>query len=192
MKRNVLVLAVLIAAITAMLLAGKYATRGTVKAGMPAAGELNGQVAPNFELKDTSGKTVRLADLRGKAVLLNFWATWCPPCKVEIPWFIELQKQYGPQGLQVIGVAMDEAGTELVSKYAREAGINYPILLGNDNVGDAYGGIQALPTTFYIGRDGKVVRRVFGLASHKDVERNVRAALGQGESKLAESVPTAK
>jgi cytochrome c biogenesis protein CcmG/thiol:disulfide interchange protein DsbE len=187
MKRNLVLLAVLIAAITIMLTAGKYATRGTVRAGISGSGDLNGQVAPDFQLKDVSGKTVRLADLRGKAVLLNFWATWCPPCKVEIPWFVELQKQYGPEGLQVIGVSMDENGEELVSKYVAEAGINYPILMGNDEVGDAYGGIHALPTTFYIGRDGKVVRRVFGLASHKEVEQNVRAALSQGDSKLAES-----
>jgi peroxiredoxin len=185
-KRNIATLAVIILAITAMLIAGKYMSRSSIKAGISGSADARGQAAPEFALKDTAGNTLRLADLRGKAVLLNFWATWCPPCKVEIPWFIELQKRYGPQGLQVVGVAMDESSKEAVAKFAREQGINYTIVHGDDQVGDSYGGIQALPTTFYIGRDGKIVKRVFGLASHKEVEESVRAALNQGEPAVAE------
>lgn len=182
MNRNVVVIVVLVLVVTGMLVAGKYLVKQT---GVSAANNLKGQPAPDFELKDLNGKTMRLADLRGKAVLLNFWATWCGPCKVEIPWFIELQKQYGPQGLQIVGVSMDDLGHDTVAKFAQEMGINYPILLGNDQMADAYGGVQALPTTFYIGRDGKFVNRAYGLVSHGEVESNIRAALGQGQSVAA-------
>ena len=80
---------------------------------------------------------MRLSDLRGKAVLLNFWATWCGPCKIEMPWFVELQNQYGAQGLQIVGVAMDDASKEDIAKFAKDMGVNYPILLGKEAVGDA-------------------------------------------------------
>lgn len=133
--------------------------------------------APDFALQDLNGKTLRLSDLRGKAVVLNFWATWCPPCKAEIPWFIDLQKHYGSQGLQIVGVSMDDGGRDSVAAFAKKMGINYPVLLGNGEVGDLYGGVSALPTTFYIGRDGKVLQYVPGLLSHYEVEKNIKAAL---------------
>jgi peroxiredoxin len=183
LKRDATVIAIVILVIAGMLIAGKRLTKpqtpGARLAGSNAA--IKGKPAPDFELADVDGKTVRLADLRGKAVLLNFWATWCPPCKIEIPWFVDLQKQYGPQGLQIVGVAMDDGNSRnAVAKFAKEMGVNYTVLLGNDKVGDAYGGVEALPTTFYIGRDGKIVSRVFGLVSHKEVEGNIQAALKQG------------
>ena len=92
-------------------------------------------MAPDFELQTLDGKNLKLSDLRGKAVLLNFWATYCGPCKVEMPWFVELQKEYGPQGFQIIGVAMDDASTEDIAKFAKEMGVNYPILIGKESVG---------------------------------------------------------
>src|SRR6266404_6514128 len=122
-------------------------------------------VAPDFSLESLDGKSMRLSDLRGKAVLLNFWATWCGPCKIEMPWFVDLQKQYGPQGLQIVGVAMDDASKEDISKFAKDMGVNYPILLGKEAVGESYGGVGVLPTTFFIDRDGKLVAREFGLQS---------------------------
>jgi len=140
------------------------------------------QMAPNFALKDLNGNTIQLSDLRGKAVVLNFWATWCPPCKAEIPSFIELQKKYGPQGLQIVGISMDDGGKGVVVPFARDMGINYKVLLGNSEVGDMYGGIQALPTTFYIGRDGKVLEYVPGLISHYEVEQNIKAALARSDT----------
>jgi peroxiredoxin len=180
------VLIVVVVAITGMIIGGQHLAR---KTGSPTAvSSVRGQAAPDFELKDLDGKTLRLADLRGKAVLLNFWATWCPPCKEEIPWFVELQKQYGPQGLQIVGVDMDDNPTrDAIAKFAADMKIDYPVLLGNDHIADAYGGVEALPTTFYIGRDGKIVARVFGLAAHHEVEENIRAALKQGEAAVAES-----
>jgi peroxiredoxin len=177
------VIAVVVLVISGMLIVGKRLTRpqtpGASLSGSNAA--IKGKDAPDFQLTDLDGKTVRLADLKGKAVLLNFWATWCPPCKVEIPWFVDLQKQYGPQGLQIVGVAMDEGNPrDAIAKFTREMGVNYTILLGDDKIADAYGGVEALPTTFYIGRDGKIVSRAFGLVSHGEVEDNIRAALKQG------------
>ena len=124
-----------------------------------AGPSMKGQTAPDFTLESLEGKTVRLSDFRGKGVLLNFWATWCQPCKIEMPWFAELQKQYGPQGLQIVGVAMDDASPKEIGEFAHDLGVNYPILVGKESVGDAYGGVQFLPATFYIGRDGKVDRQ---------------------------------
>src|SRR2546422_8666669 len=147
----------------------------------PTARLTQSSVARDFSLESLEGKSMSLSDLRGKAVLLNFWATWCTPCKIEMPWFVDLQKQYGAQGLQVIGVAMDEASKEDIAKFARDMGVNYPILIGKESVGDAYGGVQFLPTTYFIGRDGKVVAHEFGLKSRSEFEDNIKKALGQGQ-----------
>jgi cytochrome c biogenesis protein CcmG/thiol:disulfide interchange protein DsbE len=137
-----------------------------------------GQPAPEFSLQSLDGNTVRLADYRGKAVLLNFWATYCQPCKIEMPWFVELQKKYGPEGLQIVGVAMDDVSQQEIAKFAKEMGVNYPILIGKESVGDAYGGVQFLPSSFYIDRNGKVVDRVFGLKGRGEIEADIKKALG--------------
>ncbi|HEV3511663.1 MAG TPA: TlpA disulfide reductase family protein [Candidatus Sulfotelmatobacter sp.] len=133
--------------------------------------------APDFALETLDGKDLRLSSLRGKAVLLNFWATWCGPCKIETPWLVELQKEYGAQGLQVVGVAMDDSGKEDIAKFAQEMGVNYPVLLGKEAVGDEYGGVPALPESFFIGRDGKIVDRIIGLRGRGDIEEAIRKAL---------------
>lgn len=138
-----------------------------------------GEEAPNFSF-ELNGQPRELHNLRGQVVLVNFWATWCPPCKIEMPWFVDLQKQYGDQGLQVIGVAMDddaEKESAKIAAFSKEMNLNYPVLLGNDKVGDAYGGVEGLPTTFYIGRDGRIVSAVSGLISHSEIEDNVKKAL---------------
>ena len=107
-----------------------------------------------------------------------------------MPWFVDLQEQYGPQGLQIVGIAMDEGNAhDAVAKFSKEMGLNYPILLGNDKIADQYGGVDSLPTTFYIGRDGKIVTRVFGLVSHREIEDNVRAALKQGPAVAQNDAP---
>jgi len=170
-KRNLAIASVLAMVILIMLLANHYAR----PAAMIASG--SNQVAPDFALQDLNGHTVHLSDYRGKAVVLNFWATWCPPCRMEIPWFIDLQNQYGAQGLQVVGVSLDEGGRDVVEKFAEQRGINYPVLQGGPSVANEYGGVDALPTTFYIGRDGRVVASVAGLISHHEVEENIKAAL---------------
>jgi peroxiredoxin len=134
-------------------------------------------LAPDFSLAALDGKNMRLSDLRGKAVLLNFWATWCGPCKVEMPWFVDLQNQYGAQGLQIVGVAMDDASKEDIGKFAKTMGVNYPILIGTEAVGDQYGGVPALPETFVIGRDGKLVDKIIGLKGKAEIEEDIKKAL---------------
>lgn len=113
------------------------------------------KTAPDFTLTDSNGSKVQLADYRGKVVLLNFWATWCGPCQVEIPWFEEFEQQYKSKGFAVLGVSMDEDGWTAVKPYIAEHKLNYRILLGNDSVSQLYGGLDSLPTTFMIDRDGK-------------------------------------
>ncbi|HSU61063.1 MAG TPA: redoxin domain-containing protein [Bryobacteraceae bacterium] len=112
--------------------------------------------APNFTLKDANGQSVSLADYKGKVVLLNFWATWCGPCALEIPWFEEFEQQYKSRGFAVLGVSMDEDGWSAVKPYIAEHKINYRVLLGDDSVSQLYGGLDALPTTFIIDRAGNI------------------------------------
>ena len=183
-RRNTLVILVVVAAVAVMLIGGQYMVRKSQQGGLTPAGggPKPGASAPDFALQSLDGKTVRLSDFRGKAVLLNFWATWCEPCKLEMPWFIELQKQYGPQGLQVLGVAMDDSGKDTIAKFAHNMGVDYPVLLGKESVSDQYGGLEYLPTSFYIDRDGKVVARVFGLRSRSDIEDWIKQALSRGSS----------
>ena len=144
--------------------------------------------APDFALKDADGKTVRLSDYKGKVVLLDFWATYCGPCKVEMPWFVELQKQYGPQGFQIVGVSMDDDSTSSkeIAKFADDLGVNYPILLGTESVGQSYGGVSVLPTTFFLDRDGKIIAREFGLQSRSVFVDHIKKALSQGQAVQAQ------
>ena len=129
--------------------------------------------APDFDLTDSSGANVKLSERKGKVVLLNFWATWCGPCKVEIPWFISFQQQYKDQNFEVVGVAFDDEGWDMVKPYIAEHRINYRIVLGNDNLDKAYGGIESLPTTFVIGRDGHVASKHVGLVSKSTYQEEI-------------------
>ena len=135
------------------------------------------KAAPNFSLKDADGRTVQLSDYRGKVVLLNFWATWCPPCKIEIPWFIEFEREHKGEGFAVIGVAMDDEGWEAVKPYVRDAGVNYRVLLGADSVAQLYGGVDSLPTTFVIDREGRVAAVHIGLVGKDTYEKDLREVL---------------
>ena len=168
-----------------MLYVASHGIRG---AGNPNNDSLDvaGKPAPDFTLQSLEGKNIQLSGYKGQAVLLNFWATWCGPCKIEMPWFVELQKEYGPQGLQIVGVAMDDASKEDITKFVKEMGVNYPILIGKENVGNDYGGVNVLPTTFFIDRDGKIVAREFGLQSRRIFVDNIKKALAQGRSVQAQ------
>ena len=167
-SRNPLTLFVVALIAAAMLYFGFHSARRSAQAAGPA---------PDFTLETLDGKKMTLSDLRGKAVLLNFWATWCGPCKIETPWLVEMQNQYGAQGLQVVGVAMDDSSKEDIEKFAKDMGMNYPILLGKESVGDQYGGIPALPETFFIGRDGMIVDKIIGLKGRAEIEDSVKKAL---------------
>ncbi len=177
MKRNALVFAALVIAILAMVASGKFLTRIRRHGPTVLVGDVRGMSAPDFELASLDGKKVKLSDYRGKAVLLNFWATWCSPCKVEMPWFVDLQKKYGEDGLVILGVAMDDTETPKIAQFASEMGVNYPVLLGTDKVSEEYGNVDYLPTSFYIDRQGKIVGKGTGLLGRGEIEENVQKAL---------------
>jgi peroxiredoxin len=124
--------------------------------------------APEFTLKDANGQTARLSDYKGKVVLLDFWATWCGPCKIEIPWFMEFEQQFKDRGFAVVGVSMDEDGWTAVKPYLIKMKVNYRILLGNDQIGTLYGGVESLPTTFLIDRQGKIASVHIGVTTGKE------------------------
>jgi peroxiredoxin len=135
------------------------------------------KIVPAFTLKDSDGKTVNLSDYKGKVVLVNFWATWCGPCKVEIPWFADFETRYKSRGFAVVGIAMDDEGWDAVKPYLAKAKINYRILLGNDNLAEAWGGVESLPSTFIIDQKGNIVRHHEGLVSKEDYEKDIKALL---------------
>ncbi|MFZ0760717.1 MAG: redoxin domain-containing protein [Candidatus Sulfotelmatobacter sp.] len=147
-------------------------------------------VAPNFALESLHGETVQLSDFRDRVVLLYFWATWCGPCKIEMPWFVELQNQYGPQGLQIVGISLDENASQAdIAEFADSVGASYPILIGNEIVSKAYGGVPALPETFLIGRDGRVEEKVIGLKGKAEIESAIKKALNNGAPATQEPAP---
>jgi thiol-disulfide isomerase/thioredoxin len=142
--------------------------------------------APDATFKDLDGKDVTLSSLKGKVVVLNFWATWCEPCQVEIPWMIELQQKNADKGFTILGAAMDDEGKSVVEPYVQKTEfdvdgkkmkMNYPIVLGNDDVASKFGGLIGLPTTVVITRDGKIAKRFIGLANRDQLEKQVRALL---------------
>jgi len=173
--RNPLALVVVAVIVAGMLYVGFHMAR---RPGPEAPAILSKSTpAPDFTLESLDGGSMRLSDFRGKAVLLNFWATWCAPCKIEMPWFVDLQKEYGPQGLQIVGVAMDDSNKEDIAKFAKDMGVNYPVLIGKEAVGDEYGGVPALPESFFIGRDGKIVDKIIGLKGKGEIEDSIKKAL---------------
>ena len=184
--RNPLILVVVAFVVALMLYFGYHQARRTGAGSAPRLTQSS--LAPDFSLESLDGKSLRLSDFRGKAVLLNFWATWCGPCKIEMPWFVDLQKEYGSQGLQIVGVAMDDASKEDISKFAKDMGVNYPILIGKESVGDEYGGVPALPESFLISRDGKIVDKIIGLRGKAEIEDDVKKALDTQAAKSEASV----
>jgi cytochrome c biogenesis protein CcmG/thiol:disulfide interchange protein DsbE len=135
------------------------------------------QAAPDFTLKDASGKLVHLADYKGKVVLLDFWATWCGPCKIEIPWLKDFQRQYRDKGFEVIGISMDEEGWQVVKPFVSEVGINYRIVIGDDSTAQLYGGVDALPTAFVIDREGRIAAVHVGLTSKGEIQHGIEEVL---------------
>jgi len=144
------------------------------------------KLAPNFSLQDPNGRSVQLADYRGKVVLLNFWATWCGPCKIEVPWFVEFERQHKDQGFAVVGVSMDEDGWQAIKPFMADMGINYRVLLGNDTIAQIYGGVDSLPTTFIIDRDGRIAAVHLGLVSKSVYENDLKQLFeGSADSRAA-------
>jgi thiol-disulfide isomerase/thioredoxin len=174
MNRNPIALILVALAIALGLYVGYHKAR---RPEATLSARLQSGTAPDFSLESLDGKTMRLSDFRGKAVLLNFWATWCAPCKIEMPWFIDLQKEYASQGLQIVGVAMDDASKEDIAEFAKDMGVNYPILIGKESVGQEYGGVNGLPESFLIARDGHIVDRIIGLRGKAEIEDSIKKAL---------------
>lgn len=151
---------------------------------------LQGKMAPNFTLKDTSGRPVSLSQFKGKAVVVDFWATWCAPCKIEIPWLEKFNDEYSAQGLEILGISEDNLNMEnkaelakekqAIADKAKDLKINYPVLIDDADVSTPYGGVDGLPTTFFINREGKVVASTVGLAPRDEIEANIKKALGSG------------
>ncbi|MGD0831065.1 MAG: TlpA disulfide reductase family protein [Terracidiphilus sp.] len=209
MKRNSIVLSVVLFILVAFAWAGwanfeyrqQAAARilaATPQADVtqdPATGELQylspliGKPAPQFSLEDLNGKKVSLADYKGHALLLNFWATWCTPCKLETPWLIELRNQYAAQGVEVLGISADDIDRDNPAKLADEKRqiahfiqqmhVPYPVLIDGDSVSKPYGGLDDLPTSFYLNRSGTVVAAQIGLTSKDEIESNIKRALGK-------------
>jgi peroxiredoxin len=134
--------------------------------------------APEFALKDANGEVAKLSDYRGKVVLLNFWATWCGPCEVEIPWFVEFQRQYKDRDFAVLGVSLDEDGWKSVRPYIDRQKLNYRVMVTTEQVDQLYGGVDSLPTTFIIDREGRVASSHVGLASKNTYRQEILTLLG--------------
>jgi thiol-disulfide isomerase/thioredoxin len=189
MKKNSLLVLVAVALVAgALLLDRLYIKKAVAKsAAKPAAKAAKLLDAPNFTLKDLHGNDVSLEQFRGKVVLINFWATWCGPCEIEIPWMIEFQQKYAARGFTVLGLAMDEEGQPVVAPWvsAKKFDVNgtpmamdYPILLANEDVAEKFGGLIGLPTSLLISRDGKIIKRFIGLVSQEHyaqaIEENLK------------------
>ena len=147
---------------------------------------VTGSPAPEVTFKDLDGKDVPLNQYKGKVVLVNFWATWCEPCQVEIPWLIEMQQKYASKGFTILGVDVDDEGNNVVSAYTakerfnvngEKLPMNYPILRGNDAVADKFGGLLGYPTSFLISRDGKIVKKVQGLVDYDEIKNAIESQL---------------
>jgi len=155
-------------AIAGILLALALPARGRAEEGRPA---------PPFSLTDIEGRKLDLATHRGKVVLLDFWATWCAPCRDVIPRFVAWQKRYGPRGLQVIGISLDDSAAPVV-RFAREFHLNYPVAVGNARLAERYGGILGLPVAFVIDRAGRIYSRHDGATDPSAIRRDIERLLG--------------
>jgi thiol-disulfide isomerase/thioredoxin len=142
--------------------------------------------APDVTFQDLQGNKVQLSSLKGKLVLVNFWATWCEPCRVEIPWMIDIQHRYASKGFTLLGVAMDDEGKKVVDPFVQKTRfdvggnaltMDYQILLGNDDIASQFGGLIGLPTSVLISRDGKIIKRYIGLVNQKELEKEIETEL---------------
>ncbi len=188
MKKVLLVITTVVVLIAATYYADK-ATR--VKAKVPnttgvASDTSSAPLAPDVTFKDLDGKDATLNQYKGKVILVNFWATWCEPCFIEIPWLIEMQQKYEAKGFTVLGIAMDEEGKSAVVPFlakerfnvnGQKLPMNYPIVLGNDAVADKFGGLLGYPTSFLVSRDGKIVKKVQGLISYEEITKAIESQL---------------
>lgn len=156
------------------------------QAAAPPAGEAapggmagaEGSMAPDFSLPKVRGEgAIALSEYRGNVVLINFWATWCPPCREEIPAFIKVRDSLHAEGFEIIGIALDEGGKDVVVPFAQEYGITYPLVLGDQQVTQSYGGIRGIPASFLVDRQGRIVQKYVGAIDAQTLENAVRSVL---------------
>ena len=183
MKKTLLIAGVVAALIGATIFLDRATRKGSAREVKAASAAT---ATPVMSLKDLQDNDVTLADYRGKVVLVNFWATWCEPCRIEIPWLIEFQKKYGPRGFTVLGVAMDDEGKKVVEPFlqkerfdvdGQQAAMNYPILIGNDAAAEKFGGLIGYPTSVLISRDGRQVKKILGLVDHDRIAKDIEGQL---------------
>jgi len=188
-KRIGLILATLIGIVAFALLANR-ATRIPVTRAVNTNQENKSTASPDFTLKDLEDHDVSLSQFKGKVVLVNFWATWCGPCRIEIPWLVELQNKYAARGFTVLGVAMDEEGKSAVAPFVQKErfkvggtsqSMNYPIVLGNDATADKFGGLLGFPTSVLISKDGRVAKSVDGLVSYDEIDKAIQSQVEANE-----------
>ncbi len=142
-----------------------------------AAGAAQRSPAPDFRVTGLDGKPIQLSALKGKVVLLDFWATWCPPCKAEIPHFKALKSAYGPKGVEIIGLSVDQEGEGVVRSFAQAEGMNYPIAVVGQDLTQKYGGIRGIPTTFLIDKEGRIAKKYVGYQDKEVFESQIQALL---------------
>jgi thiol-disulfide isomerase/thioredoxin len=189
MKKALLIISTVVVLIGATVYADR-ATRvkpkGPAQNAEQADAKTIGQPAPEVTFKDLDGKDATLSQYKGRVVLVNFWATWCDPCYIEIPWLIEMQQKYEAKGFTVLGVSMDEEGKSAVAPFlakerfnvnGQKLPMNYPIVIGNDAVADKFGGLLGYPTSFLISKDGKIVKKVQGLISYEELTKAIESQL---------------
>ena len=158
-------------AVLALLLAGCSKSAKEIESGIKS--ESSRKKAPNFSLKDANGDVANLADYKGKVVLVNFWATWCGPCKLEIPWFVEFEKTYKDRDFAVLGISMDDDGWKSVRPYIASHKINYRMVIGSEVVSQQFGGVDSLPTTFILDREGRIAASHVGLVDKRDYRNEI-------------------
>jgi len=152
----------------------------------PSTSSATGASAPDVTFKDLQGHDMAFSSLKGKVVLVNFWATWCEPCQVEIPWLIGFQQKYSSKGFTLLGVAMDDEGASVVAPFAQnklfdvdgaKVKMNYPIVIGSDDIAQKFGGLFGLPTSVLVSRDGKILKRYLGLINEADLSKEIQGQL---------------
>ncbi len=172
-------MACVVAALTLIGCGKGMQNQGTNETGSAAA-------EASLQIPTMEGTNTSLDQYKGKVVLVNFWATWCAPCRIEIPWLIEFNEKYGPKGLVILGVAMDDEGNQVVQPYVRDRRfdvnghpepMNYPILLGNSKIAEKFGGILGMPTSMLYSREGKKVKTIVGLIDHDDLSKTLDSQL---------------
>ena len=185
-RKVLLILSTVVVLIVVTVLADKYTRLPAKASNGPSANDPAAKLAPALTLKDLNDKDVSLADYKGKVVLVNFWATWCDPCRIEIPWLIEMQQKYADKGFTILGIAMDEEGKPVVAPFvAKEKWevngqkmlMQYPILIGNDAAADKFDGLLGYPTSILISRDGKQIKRITGIISYDEIDEAIKGQL---------------